>query len=83
MEVDKFLEDFISKRTEVHQRKVKSEKLLELLQSGSQNTGVNIPASEFNQLGSSAVQTPYTPSWNLPYPTGSAAMPDVRNYLPQ
>lgn len=85
MEVDAFLEKFISKRTEAHQRKVKSEKLVELLQTGSMNAGSNLTTSTpgYNQVGAAPYQTEFSTTWNLPYPAGSVAMPDARNYLPQ
>lgn len=85
MEVDAFLEKFISKRTEAHQRKVKSEKLLELLQSGALNAGGNVTHSSpgYNHVGGAPYQAELSTTWNLPYPAGSVAMPDARNYLPQ
>ena len=83
--MDVFIEQFISKRTEAHQRKVKSEKLVELIQSGSLIKGGNItvPSSVNNQSGAVPYQAPYPTSWKLPYTAGMANMPTAGSYLPR
>ncbi|XP_034828011.1 vacuolar protein sorting-associated protein 37B [Maniola hyperantus] len=71
IDVDKFLDDFEPIRKTMHLRKFKSEKMSELLRSGSQTSYGNGPAKPY---------LPY-PSYgnqgvpNIPYPVGPLNMP--------
>lgn len=66
MEVDEFLDQFLIKRRLMHLRKVKVDKLRELIRKG--HSGSNIPGyptmSHFPGMAPS-----------IPYPTGPVAMP--------
>jgi len=65
IEVDEFLDQFLSRRKLMHLRKVKVDKLRELIRKGHSNSIPGYPiASNFPGI---------TPS--IPYPTGPVAMP--------
>jgi len=65
IEVDEFLDQFLSRRKLMHLRKVKVDKLRELIRKGHSNSAPGYPvASNFPGI---------TPS--IPYPTGPVAMP--------
>ncbi|XP_011871436.1 PREDICTED: vacuolar protein sorting-associated protein 37B isoform X1 [Vollenhovia emeryi] len=65
IEVDEFLDQFLSRRKLMHLRKVKVDKLRELMRKGHSNSTPGYPiASNFPGM---------TPS--IPYPTGPVAMP--------
>ncbi|XP_071561292.1 vacuolar protein sorting-associated protein 37B [Temnothorax nylanderi] len=65
IEVDEFLDQFLSRRKLMHLRKVKVDKLRELIRKGHSNSTPGYPiASNFPGI---------TPS--IPYPTGPVAMP--------
>lgn len=65
MEVDEFLDQFLSRRKLMHLRKVKVDKLRELMRKGHSNNTPGYPiASNFPGMAPS-----------IPYPTGPIAMP--------
>ncbi|XP_012530289.1 vacuolar protein sorting-associated protein 37B [Monomorium pharaonis] len=65
IEVDEFLDQFLSRRKLMHLRKVKVDKLRELIRKGHSNSTPGYPiASNFPGLAPS-----------IPYPTGPVAMP--------
>ncbi|XP_031828627.1 vacuolar protein sorting 37B [Nomia melanderi] len=65
MEVDEFLEQFLSRRKLMHLRKVKVDKLKELIRKSHSSGGPNYPiASNFPSIAPA-----------IPYPTGPVSMP--------
>ncbi|KYN50488.1 Vacuolar protein sorting-associated protein 37B, partial [Trachymyrmex cornetzi] len=66
IEVDEFLDQFLSRRKLMHLRKVKVDKLREIIRKGHSNSTPGYPtiASNFPGLAPS-----------IPYPTGPVAMP--------
>jgi len=72
MEVETFLERFIPQRTIAHERKVKSEKLEEMVRSGVSNSSSGFTAPP--------IAAPRPARWGAPYPM---AMPNAASYLPK
>ena len=72
VDVENFMENYISQRRVAHQRRVKVEKMKEILSRPNQ--------------GASASGYPGPPpaanNWNAPYPNYSG-MPNANNYYPQ
>uniref|UniRef100_A0A2P2I333 Vacuolar protein sorting-associated protein 37B-like n=1 Tax=Hirondellea gigas TaxID=1518452 RepID=A0A2P2I333_9CRUS len=60
--VDEFLSEFIEKRTTAHQRRIKAEKVADMISSGMLSNGITAPAP------AGVTAPPYT---QLPYPTAS------------
>ena len=59
MDVEDFISDFIAERTNAHTRRIKAEKVAEMIRTGNLGGGG----------GSTAVASPSYPSNPLPYPT--------------
>lgn len=63
LQIDGFLEQFMASRKIMHSRKLKAEKMTELIRKGGANSGYNFNRSFY----------PYQPTIggsNVPYPTG-------------
>ncbi len=91
-EVEGFIEDYVPKRTEAHRRKVKAEKMSELLRNRNQSSrpAVNHSTGAYYNMnhqipppGQAAPPGPTIGGWNAPYPATSPAlhMPNPSSYL--
>lgn len=92
VEVEKYLEEYIPKRTEAHVRKAKADKMAELLRERERGRTLANAGGSFsnNHVAPAAnVMAPYPPvaggpSWGAPYPAAQPmAMPSVAAYLPR
>lgn len=81
MTIEEFLEQFMTSRREMHLRKLKSEKMVELIRQQQANSRNGPPASPFTRPGSvyppGNIYPPHPPAGGgVPYPTqGSYGMP--------
>lgn len=75
--VDVFINEYLNKRKVAHLRRLKVEKMTELLQQHGQSQSA-APSSGYNNWsGTSQMST------NAPYPVGNSYMPDPATYRPR
>ena len=90
MEIDDFLETYVNKRKHAHLRKVKADKMQEMLRN-RQNQGPRVPKRlppppPTTNLGKTWSAPPAGGQWggSVPYPTGNfGGMPDPSAYMPR
>lgn len=80
MTVDEFLDQFMTARKEMHMRKLKSEKMLELIRQQQANNNRNIQPNMPSYPRPGSIYPPPTnmypsPSSGVPYPSGPYGMP--------
>lgn len=76
IDLESFLEQFLKSRKTMHLRKIKSEKMSELIRMSTTQTNRNssfIPSSGFYPMSGGSV--PYPTSTSVPYPLGPMPMP--------
>lgn len=83
LQIDAFLDKFMSSRKNMHLRKLKAEKMIELVRKSKQNVSGVGGAGQSPYTGFYPSSVPYPTSGNTPYPTsGSTPYPMAPMYMP-
>ena len=81
-EVEDFIEQFQKKRTEAHLRRVKTDKMKEIMRRGpTANPGAPYSINYGAPQGAAPQMNSWGPSVGTPYPVGQYGMPEP--YLPR
>lgn len=86
IEVEDFLEKYKSNRTVAHMRKVKSEKMQEIIRNRQRAPPRPAPPPPVGAVNNSWSAAPAQNHWgggSVPYPTANFGMPDPSAYLPR